>query len=364
MKQIFILVLAIVSFLIGEQRVSAARIKDLAVLQGVRDNQLVGYGLVVGLAGTGDRRQTIFPMQSLANMLDRLGVSIPANAMQVRNTAAVMVTANLPPYSQPGARIDVTVAAMGDAVSLQGGLLVMTALRAANNQIYAVAQGPLVLSSFVAGAVGNTRTLNHPNTARIPEGAIVEQPAPTVEIGSSISLRLRQADFTTASRMADSINQKFSGAARAESAGIVVVSPPAEFSGRSTELVAAIEQLDVQVDRLERIVVNERTGTIVLGKNVRIAPVAVMHGGLSVEIRTAFDVSQPRPFSRGNSTVVPQVQTEVREEAARQITLREGSSVDELIRGLAAIGSTPRDIIAILQALRSAGALDATIEVI
>jgi flagellar P-ring protein precursor FlgI len=328
----------------------------------------MGYGLVVGLKGTGDRTQTLFSAQSVTNLLQRMGVAVNPLAIQVKNTAAVMVTATLPPYAQPGMKIDVTVAALGDSPSLQGGILVMTGLRGPDGRIYAVAQGPTVLGGYSAtasaGGAGAAQIVNHPTVGRIPDGAIVEVPAPTAKIGNTVRLQLRQADFTTAARVAEAVNQKFGGGATAESAGVVAINLPARFQTTPTEFVAELERLTVDSDRESKIVVNERTGTIVMGKDVRIAPVAVMQGNLTVEVQKAVNVSQPSELSNGTTAVTPQVSVEAKEDRARDILLKEGATIEELVRALTAIGSTPRDIIAILQNLKSAGALDAELEVI
>jgi flagellar P-ring protein precursor FlgI len=347
---------------------SATRLKELVSLEGVRENQLVGYGLVVGLAGTGDRRQTVFSAQSLTNMLERMGLSVPPAAIQVRNTAAVMVTATLPPFAQAGTRIDATAAAIGDAPNLQGGLLLMTSLRAADGQVYAVAQGAVLTAGFIAGRAGNAQTVNHPTVGRIPNGAIVERAPATAPLGPLINLQLRNADFTTASRVAQVLNQNFGegGApiARAENPALVSVSLPPRFASRATDFIAAMEKLGVDTDRLAKIVVNERTGTIVMGKEVRISPVAIMQGNLTVEIQTSYAVVQPAPYSAGTTEVVPQVGVGIREEKSRNVVLKEGATVEELVRALSAIGSTARDVIAILQSLRTAGALEAELEII
>ena len=347
---------------------AATRLKELASLEGVRDNLLLGYGLVVGLNGTGDRRQTLFSAQSVTNLLERMGVSVNPVLIQVKNTAAVMVTATLPPYAQPGMRIDATVAAMGDAPNLQGGILVMTGLRGPDGKVYAVAQGATVLGGYTAGgnagAAGAVQIVNHPTVGRIPDGAIVEIASPSPRIGSTVRLQLHQADFTTAARVADAVNQKFGAVASAENAGLVSVNLPEQFQKTPTEFVAQLESLTVETDRRSRIVVNERTGTIVMGKDVRIAPVAVMQGNLTVEVQTVLNVSQPNGLSTGTTQVTPQVSVEAKEDRARDIILKEGATVEELVRALTAIGSTPRDIIAILQNLKSAGALDAELEVI
>jgi flagellar P-ring protein precursor FlgI len=304
-----------------------ARLKELVTIEGARENQLLGYGLVVGLAGTGDRRQTVFSAQSLTNLLERMGVSVPPSAIRVNNVAAVMVTANLPPYAQPGMRLDVTVAAVGDATNLQGGLLLLTSLRGADGQVYAVAQGPVVTGGFVAGGMGTQQTVNHPTTGRVPNGAIVERPAPTPAPSGKLRLQLRYADFTTAARIAEAINKKFGGdapVARAENSAVVAVQAPAPYANRLAEFLAEMENLTVEADRPAKVVINERTGTIVMGKEVRISPVAIMHGSLTVEIQTAFAVSQPAPLSSGTTQVVPQVGVGVKEDKARNVVLKQG----------------------------------------
>lgn len=344
------------------------RLKDLVSIEGVRSNQLLGYGLVVGLAGTGDRQQTVFPAQSLTNMLLQMGVSVNPALITVKNTAAVMVTATLPPFAQPGTTIDTTVAAIGDAANLQGGLLVMTALRGINGQVYATAQGQVVTGGFVAGRSQSVQTVNHPTVGRIPNGASVEKAAPSLPLGNTVHLQLNDADFTTSARIAEAVNHRFiSGVpiAHAENSALVSVVLPGEYAKQSTEFIAELEKLTVEPDRPARVVVNERTGTIVLGKDVRIAPVAVLHGNLSVVIQTTFDVSQPTPFSStGTTEVIPQTTVAVKDEKARNVVLRQGATVEELVKALSAIGSTTRDVIAILENLRAAGALDAQLEVI
>lgn len=345
----------------------ATRLKELVNIEGVRDNQLVGYGLVVGLNQTGDRRQTLFSAQSLSNMLQQMGVTVSPQAMRVNNTAAVMVTANLPAYARPGARLDITAAAIGDATNLQGGLLVMTSLRGIDGQIYAIAQGPLVTGGFVAGPGGNRQTVNHPTVGRIANGATVERPSPSVNITDEVRLQLKHADFTTAARIAEALNRQFGAempVARAANSASVEVSIPKQFASRSTEFIAAMEAVSVDADRVARVVINERTGTIVMGKEVQISPVAIMHGNLSIEITTTYEVSQPAPFSTGTTQIVPQIGVGVKEEKARNLIIKQGSTVEELVRALSGIGVTPRDVIAILQNIKVAGALAADIEVI
>jgi len=344
------------------------RLKDLISIEGVRDNQLVGYGLVVGLNGTGDKNTTFFSTQSLTNLLQRMGVTVSPTLVLVRNTAAVLVTADLPPFGQPGVRMDINVAAIGDSTNLRGGLLVLTALKASDGQVYAAAQGSVVTGGFMAGRGGNSQTVNHPTAGRVPNGAIIEKAAPSVEPSGRIKLQLKREDFTTAARISDAINQRFGGetapAAKAENPGLISVELPAAYKGKEVQFLGELENLAVDPDRAAKIVINERTGTIVMGKDLRIAPVAVLHGGLTVEIQTNLNVSQPGPLSGGQTTVVPEVTVVAKEEKARNVILKQGASVEELVRALTAIGSTPRDIIAILQNLKASGALDADLEVI
>ena len=325
---------------------AGARLKDVASIEGVRDNQLIGYGVVVGLNGTGDKRTTVFSVQALSNVLKRMGVTVDPTAIQVRNVAGVMVTANLPPFAQPGTRIDITAAAIGDSTNLQGGLLVMTSLRGADGQVYAVAQGPVVTGGFVAGRGGAaTQTVNHPTVGRLPGGAIVERAPPTVERApptvepsSHVKLQLHEADFTTASRIVEAVNRHFSaeGAAiaKAESSALVAIDIPAAYSTRPVEFVAEVENLSVESSHREKIVINERTGTIVSGKDARILPVAILHGALSVEVQTVLAVSQPSALASGNTAIVPETKVAVNESKAKNIVLKEGATVEELVRAL------------------------------
>ncbi len=343
------------------------RLKDLVSIEGVRENQLVGYGVVVGLAGTGDKQTTVFTTQSLANMLEKMGVSVSPATIKVANVASVVVTATLPAFAQPGAKIDATASAIGDAKNLQGGVLLMTSLRGANGQTYAVAQGPVVTGGFVAGRGGASQTVNHPTVGRLPEGATVERAAPSVEPSNSVHLQLRSADFATSARIADAINKRFGGPAaiaRAENSGLVSVTAPGEWKERVTEFIAGLEDIKVEVDRAARVVVNERTGTIVMGNDVRVSPVAILHGNLTVEIQTNLLVSQPNVAGQGTTQVVPEDKVTAKDEAAHNVVLKEGATVEELVRALTAIGSSARDIVAILENLRAAHALNAEIEVI
>lgn len=343
-----------------------SRVRDLVSVEGVRDNQLVGYGLVVGLNGTGDKRQTIFSAQSLANMLARVGVTVPATAFQVRNTAAVVVTATLPPYAQSGGRIDITVGAIGDASNLQGGILVQTSLRGADGAVYAAAQGPVVTGGFAAGRGGNSQTLNHPTVGRIAGGALVEKASPTPTLDPElIRLQLHKADPEVATKLVGAINSSFQGeVAKALHPGLIALAVPPEYRSKRVEFLGRVESLAVSPNAAAKIIINERTGTIVMGKDVPISPVSILHGALTVEVQTRYDVSQPAPFGGGQTTVVPEQRVQTKEERAKNVTLRDGATVEDLVRGLQSIGATARDVIAILDAIRAAGALQAELEVI
>jgi flagellar P-ring protein precursor FlgI len=351
-----------------EPQTNGARLKELVSIEGVRDNQLIGYGLVVGLKGTGDKQQTLFPAQSLANLLQQMGVTSNPTLFAVKNTAAVMVTATLPAFGQPGVHIDVTVGSIGDAANLQGGLLLMTSMKGIDGQVYAISQGSVVTGGFVAGRSGNSQTVNHPTVGRVPGGATIERAAPTVSPVGRVKLQLMQPDFTTALRISTVINDKFSNGgpplSRPENSALVAVTIPPEYATRAVEFISDIEALKVQTDRPARVVINERTGTIVMGKEVRVSPVAIMHGNLTVEIQTVNTVSQPAPFSQGQTAVVPQVEVNAKEEKSRNLVLQQGATVEQLVHALGSIGSTPRDVIAILQSLRAAGALEADVDVI
>lgn len=370
MKKLLPIWIALALLCCSAVRISAARLKDLASIQGVRDNYLLGYGLVVGLAGKGDSQQTVFSVQSLTNLLERMGVTVSPSSIQVRDMAAVMVTATLPPFAQPGMKVDVLVSAIGDARTLQGGTLIVSSLRSLDGRVFATAQGSVVTGGFVAGGGPASKVVNHPTAGRIPEGAIVERPSPSVVPGESVRWMLNHADFTTAERIAEQINQQAAqrgegSIAVAESSGTVLVKVPAAYHGHSSEFIAETEGIKIETDVAARVVVNERTGTIVIGGDVTIAPVSILHGSLSVEIQTHFVVSQPAPFSKqGSTTVVPEVTVNASEQKAKSIQLQKGTTVEQLAQALLAIGATPRDIIAILQNLRASGALDAELEVI
>ncbi|MEW6321193.1 MAG: flagellar basal body P-ring protein FlgI [Acidobacteriota bacterium] len=346
---------------------AAVRVKDVASLQGLHPVPLVGYGLVIGLAKTGDRRQTIFSAQSLANLLERLGVGVSAEAMKIENVAAVLVTAELSPYARAGSRIDVTASSIGDARSLQGGTLIATPLRGPDGTVHALAQGPLTLGGFGGGDGGNAIQVNHLTVGRVPGGALVQVgQAATLPGGAEVVLALRDPDFTTARRLAETINMELGdGIARAADAANIVVRVPEQFRGATADLMARLEPLSIDLDAPARVVINERTGTVVVGGGVRLGVAAVAHGSLSVRIATRVEVSQPQPLSRqGQTAVVPQQDLQVSEANAQLVTLEEGTTLDAVVRGLNTLGASPRDIIAILQALKAAGALRAEIVII
>lgn len=345
----------------------AIRIKDLASFEGVRDNQLIGYGLVVGLNGSGDSDQTRFQIQSVVNMLERMGVTTSINDIKIKNVAAVMVTATLPPFAKQGNRIDVLVSSMGDAKSIAGGTLLMAPLKGADNQIYAVAQGSILTNSFAFGGQGATAQKNHPTAGQVPNGALVERELPNSLAGKSVlNLNLNVADFTTASRIVAAVNDMYkSKVATSSDPGSVTLTIPAEYANRAVEFVASLERLEVKPDLQAKVVLNERTGTIVMGDNVRISTVAVTHGSLSLVIKETPQVSQPAPLSKtGETVVVPRTDLKVVEENRRLMVMPEGASIGDVVRALNLLGVTPRDLISILQAVKAAGALQAELSII
>ena len=381
-------------------------IRDVATIEGVRDNSLVGYGLVVGLRGTGDKQQTYFTVQTLASILARMGVEIPAavlqSTVQVKNVAAVFVTATLPPFAPPGMHLDVTVSSVGDARSLEGGLLLLTPLYAADGQVYAAAQGALVLGGYAAGSGTNSKQVNHPTVGRVPAGGTIERDS-SLDLNRlpHLALLLNDADFATAQQVAAVINRELSAqsgpppssapdpaqsganpwATKAPSSEPPSPAPaPAPLAtaldsrrievhlpvGAATPipaLLARIENLEVEVRRRAKVVVNERTGTVVLGKDVRLGAVSILHGNFSIEVTTAYAVSQPNPLARGQTEVVPETKVKASDAPARNIELNEGASVEQLVTRLQAIGASARDVVSILQAIKAAGALEAELEV-
>jgi len=345
---------------------TASRIKDIAAFEGIRDNQLSGLGLVVGLNGSGDRRQTIFSAQMLTNMLERGGVTVSPAQMRVRNIAAVMVTALLPPFAREGSRIDVTVSSIGDAENIQGGVLIMTPLIAANREAYVTAQGQITLGGFSAGGFANRVQNGHPTVGRIPNGGLVEKEVPVDLTGKTqLTLVLNNSDLTSASRAARAVNDSVGKTvASARDGRTISINVPEEYAGRVVEYMALVENAKMDVDIAARVEINEKTGTIVLGKDVKISSVSILHGNLSLQVGTILDVSQPAPFSSGKTTVIPQTTISAQEDKGKALTLREGASVEEVVQALNSIGATPRDIIAILQAIKAAGALHAELEII
>ena len=347
---------------------AAPRIKDITDFEGVRDNQLVGYGLVVGLAGTGDSlRNSPFTRQSLAAMLERLGVNAATGNLNTRNVAAVMVTANLPAFASQGSRIDVTVSALGDSRSLAGGQLLVTPLIGADQQVYAVAQGPLAIGGFSAeGASGSSVSRGVPTAGRIPSGGLVEREL-SFDIAAQQQLRLalRNPDFTTAQRIAAAVNTAVGmDAARASNPGTVVLNRPQAYAGDMVTLLGQIENLEIAVDSPARIVIDENSGVVVMGENVRVSTVAIAQGNLTISISEDPFVSQPAPFSSGGETVVvPQSGVTVEEDAGAFVVVPGGVPLRQLVHGLNALGVSPRDMISILQALKAAGAIQAEIDV-
>jgi flagellar P-ring protein precursor FlgI len=345
----------------------AVRIKDLVDIRGVRDNQLVGYGLVVGLDGTGDGKKSLFTIQSMVSMLEKMGITVKASDIAVSNVAAVMVTAKLPAFAKAGRRIDVLVNSIGDAKNLQGGTLLMTPLKAANGHVYAVAQGPVNTGGFSAQGEGGSVQKNFPTVGRVIDGALVEREV-DLHLNSrrSLTLSLRQPDFTTVTRMTEAINGLFyDRVADAQDAGTVEVKVPMAYLGNIVGLVAMIEKLEVQPDLTARVIINERTGTVVMGENVRISTIAIAHGNLSIVIKESPHVSQPLPFSEGGETVItPDTDVSVAEGENQLVVLPTGTSIGEVVNALNALGVSPRDLIAIFQAIKAAGALQAELEVI
>jgi flagellar P-ring protein FlgI len=363
-----------------------ARIKDIANISGVRDNQLIGYGLVVGLAGTGDNIKNGFTDASIANMLSRQGLAMKDKVLKANNTAAVMVTASLPPFAKIGAKIDVVVSSLGDSKSLQGGTLLMTSLRGADGDIYAVAQGNIVLGGYLAAGAAGTSTVNHTSVGRVAGGGFVEKELKfAFDRLRSFTVNLNQPDFTTASRLLNVISKTVNSVdAELIDSSSVVVRVKAGFSGNIIQLVSVVENLDCPVDSVAVVVMNEKTGTVVMGENVRISTVAISHGNLSIQIREDTLVSQPAPFAprpprgktpitgRDETIVAPGGQTVVSKETT--ITLEEnkkqlmvvpkGVTIQDVVRALNAIGITPRDLITIMQTIKAAGALQADLKII
>jgi flagellar P-ring protein FlgI len=344
----------------------SVRVKDLADIEGVRSNQLIGYGLVVGLNRTGDRvQQNLYARQTVQNLLERMGISTNAANLKPENIATVLVTATLPPFIRQGSKIDATVSSIGDARSLQGGTLILTELKGIDGNVYAVAQGSISIGGISAGTQGNSVEINHPTVGRVPNGANVERIVPTeLAANNRLTIVLRNEDFSTAARLNQVINAKFGGGvAKALDGRNVEVNLPAKYSDNRVGFIAELENLSLTPDKLAKIIINERTGTIVMGSEVRIAAVAISQGGVTVRVGTQYDVVQPSVLSRtGDTAIVPNTSVDVNEKKPESVILPNGATIDEIVRGLRSVGVSARDIISILQAIKSAGAMNAELE--
>ncbi len=368
---------------------SAVRIKDLSSIKGIRHNQVIGYGLVVGLNGTGDKQYTGFTVQSLVNMIERMGIHVDEKDVMVRNVAAVMVTAMIPPFARIGNKIDVVVSSIGDAKSLEGGTLLLTPLRGVDRKVYALAQGPVAVGGFTArGAARGGVTKNHTTAGRIARGATIEREIPvSMEDKQEFLITLNNPDFTTAVRVCNAINEKLGRVlATTTDSGTLKLQVPEDFQDRVVQMVALVENLEVTPDTVAKVVLNEKTGTVVIGENVRISTVAVAHGSLSIQIKERIMVSQPQPFAPappegastqqfqlqdgvvmgpgGQTVVSPDSEVSTQEEKNRLLLVPSGTTIGELVRALNAIGVTPRDLITIFQSIKAAGALQAELEII
>lgn len=367
MKTFVVLLTSILLIMPPLARAKDARIGDISRVEGVRDNPLIGYGLVVGLNGTGDKKQSLVGLQTLASTLKKMGVQVPLGSMTVANIAAVFVTADLPAFSRPGSHLDVTVSSTADAKSLEGGILLLTPLYGADGQVYAAAQGPLAVGGYSVASGGAAKQSNHPTVGRIPEGAIIERDtAVDLRQVKELTLVLSDPDFATAERVAQKINSEMRSAIATMVDSRTVRVKTGMAGGKSVpELLADIDSLRVTVTSRAKIVVNERTGTVVMGGEVTLSPVSILHGGFSIDVKTEYTVSQPAPFSKGGETVVvPQTTLQGGDKVANRIELKDGATVEDLVRGLQVIGATARDVISILQAMKAAGGIQADIEVI
>ncbi|MDL2226833.1 flagellar basal body P-ring protein FlgI [Deltaproteobacteria bacterium OttesenSCG-928-M10] len=361
MKKLLIIAAIAAAFILAPASAWAIRLKELATFEGVRPNQIIGYGLVVGLNGTGDKDKTYFTNQSLSNLLKRMDVTVPVDpkSLKVKNVAAVMITADLPPFVKPGTKIDITVNSMGDATSLQGGTLLMTPLMGVDKEIYAVAQGPLSVGGFaITGNAGSVQK-NHPTVGRIVQGATVEREVPIRWQGKEVmTMKLNSPDFTTAARMAEAVNSRLPGAsARPMDASTIQFNVPMNYRENLAVMVAELENLDVEPDAVGRVIINERTGTVVVGENIKLSTVAVAHGNLSVQIREGVTVSQPGPFSMGETVVAPDTNINVEEGADQLLLIERSTTIHDVVKALNAIGVSPRDLVMIFQAIQAAGAL-------
>lgn len=342
------------------------RVKDLADIEGVRGNQLLGYGLVVGLNRTGDKvQQNLYARQTLQNLLQRMGIATDSAGLRPENIATVLVTANLPPFSRQGSKIDVTVSSIGDAKSLQGGTLILTSLKGIDGNTYAVAQGSVSVGGISAdGGGGNSVEINHPTVGRLPNGATIERAIPTeLAANNQLTLVLRNDDFSTAAKLTKVINAKFTGSAKALDGRNVEINLPQDYFDNRVGFIAELQDLKLTPDKIAKIIINERTGTIIMGREVRIGAVAISQGGVTIRVGTEYDVSQPSILSRtGETQVVPNTTVDVKEKKPASVILPDGATIDEVVRGLRTLGVSARDIISILQAIKSAGAMNADLE--
>jgi flagellar P-ring protein precursor FlgI len=340
----------------------AVRIKDISSIKGIRKNQLVGYGLVVGLNGTGDKSGAAFTMQSLANMIEKMGINISRDSLNVKNVAAVLITAEMPPFARIGSELDIVVSSVGDAKSLSGGTLIVAPLKGVDGQVYALAQGALA----IGGAGGDGATKNHLLVARIAGGATVEKEIRMdLNDKKKIIFSLNNPDFTTIMRMTDIINNKYGkNTAHTIDSAVVELAVPEKMWGRVPEFISSIENLDIQPDASAKIVVNEKTGTVIIGENVSISTVAIAHGNLTITVRDNLEVSQPEPFSAGETVITNEKAIEMKEEAVQLMVLPTQTTIGELVKALNAMGVKPRDMISIFQSIKAAGALQADLEVI
>lgn len=360
----FALILVILTLL--PSYANAVRIKDIVDIEGVRANHIVGYGLVIGLDGTGDGNKSEFTLQSISSMLDKMGIKVDPDDIDVDNVAAVMVTADLPPFAKSGSKIDAIVSSISDAESLYGGTLLLTPLKATNGDVYAIAQGPVVIGGFSAGGAQSGVQKNFPTVGRIIDGAMIEKEIPNSFCQKEmLTLSLHKPDFTTVSRIAEKINTAlYDRVALTPDSGTIQVKVPQKYMGNLVGLVSMIEGLNVTTDSVAKVVINERTGTVVVGKNVRISTIAIAHGNLSIAIKESANVSQPLPFSEGETVVVPETDISIKEDKNKLMLVDSGVNIGELVRALNSLGVSPRDLITIFQALRASGALQAELETI
>jgi flagellar P-ring protein precursor FlgI len=366
-----ILKISIISFLLLTScfllpaSAGAERIKDIASFEGVRDNQLIGYGLIVGLNGTGDKGKTA--IQSISSMLERMGVTVNPDDIKTKSIAAVVITATLPPFAKPGIKIDALVSTIGDANSIQGGTLLLTPLKGPDGKVYGLAQGPVSVGGFAAEGEGASSQKNHPTAGKVPEGVTIErEPLFILGNGNEIRLFLHKADFATADKISKEINLAFNGEyAFAVDPSSVRLAVPPVYKDNIVRMITKVEEMNVPVDMTAKVVINERTGTIIIGDNVRISPVAIAHGSLAIEIKELPEVSQPLPFApeKAETTVIPRTNISVKEQKASLIPVS-GVTLGQVVRALNTLGVTPRDLISILQALKASGALRAELEII